>query len=215
MGNLKTKVINLFSINLTEEEIEVLKLGLSFTPTPSPNIPELEEDIFNFTRKLRLTYHFRNTKEKEYTTSLISNKSKWTPNTRENTELDNIIRQLNDLPLKTKKTTDNIRKLRPALKKVLNRTKENELIIKKADKGSIVVIMDNKYYWEMCRNHLSDQKLYLNLGINDPTEKVEIRMNSFAKKYKNTLTEKEHQCLQSGRNKMANFYMLPKIHKSK
>ena len=40
-------------------EIEILKLGLSFTPTTKHNIFELETDIYNFIRKLCLTYHFR------------------------------------------------------------------------------------------------------------------------------------------------------------
>ena len=47
-------------IPLSSNEINVLKLGLSFTSTPKSNIPELEADIFDFIRKLRLTYHFRN-----------------------------------------------------------------------------------------------------------------------------------------------------------
>ena len=43
---------------LTKHEIEILKLGLSFTLTPKPNICELETDIYHFIGKLRLTYRF-------------------------------------------------------------------------------------------------------------------------------------------------------------
>ena len=60
MERISLKVINLSNIPLSSNEINVLKLGLSFTPTPKSNIPELEADIFDFIRKLRLTYHFRN-----------------------------------------------------------------------------------------------------------------------------------------------------------
>ena len=34
-----------------------LKIRAVFTPTPKQNIAELENDIFQFTRKLHLTYH--------------------------------------------------------------------------------------------------------------------------------------------------------------
>ena len=44
---------------LSSNEINVLKLGLSFTSTPKSNISELEVDIYDFIRKHRLTYHFR------------------------------------------------------------------------------------------------------------------------------------------------------------
>ena len=48
-----TKILNLSNVPLTQDEIDILKLGLSFTPTPKQNIVELENDIFQFTRKLR------------------------------------------------------------------------------------------------------------------------------------------------------------------
>ena len=60
MERISPKVINLSNIPLSSNEINVLKLGLSFTPTPKSNIPELEANIFDFIRKLRLTHRFRN-----------------------------------------------------------------------------------------------------------------------------------------------------------
>ena len=128
--------------------------------------------------------------------------------------MGNIIKTLNDIPPKTKKVKDNMKKLRPALNQLINRIKANELIIKKAGKGSMVVIMGVRYYWEMCREHLSNNMLYINLGSNDPTEKITLRMNYFAIKYKSKLNEKEYQYLINNDKRMANFYMLPKIHKS-
>ena len=196
------------------EELEILKLGLSFVPTPKPNTVELEEDLFNFTRKLRLIFHFRD--HEKGSNTLISNQSTWTPPLKQNKELDDLIRQLSNIPLYTKQSIDNIMILRPALDQLIARINANEFVIKKADKGSIVVIMDVEYYWTMCNDHLSNDKLYLNLGKNDPTNIVQTRMNQFADKYKQKLTTKEYERLNSNHNKkMANFYMLPKIHKSK
>ena len=57
---ISTKVLNLSKVPLNNDETSVLKLGLCFTPTSPKNIPDLEYDLYQFSRKLRLTYHFRN-----------------------------------------------------------------------------------------------------------------------------------------------------------
>ena len=54
------KVINLSSTCLTDTQVRVLSKGLKFTPTPRRNIIEMEKDIHNFTRRLRLTEYFAN-----------------------------------------------------------------------------------------------------------------------------------------------------------
>ena len=45
------RFLNLSNVPLTQEEMDILKLGLSFTPTPKQNIAELENNIFQFIRK--------------------------------------------------------------------------------------------------------------------------------------------------------------------
>ena len=47
-----TKILNLLNVPLTQDEIDILNLGLPFTPTPKQNIAEFQNDIFQFTRKL-------------------------------------------------------------------------------------------------------------------------------------------------------------------
>ena len=47
-------------MRVNEDEISILKLGLSLMPTRPQNITELEYDLYQFSQKLRLTYHFRN-----------------------------------------------------------------------------------------------------------------------------------------------------------
>ena len=41
-----TKILSLSNVPLTQDEIDNLKLGLSFIPAPKQNIAELENDIF-------------------------------------------------------------------------------------------------------------------------------------------------------------------------
>ena len=47
-----TKILNLSNVPLAQRKIHILKLALSFTPTPKQNIAELENNIFQVTRKL-------------------------------------------------------------------------------------------------------------------------------------------------------------------
>ena len=41
-----TKILNLSNVPFTQDEIDILKLGLHFTPTRKKDISELENDIF-------------------------------------------------------------------------------------------------------------------------------------------------------------------------
>ena len=98
MDRISPKVINLSNILLSSNEINLLNLGLSFTPTPKSNIPELEADIFDFIRKLRLTYHFRSSIYHDE--SIVKPISTFTPKPNENQELEKFIKHLWKLKLK-------------------------------------------------------------------------------------------------------------------
>ena len=101
MERISQKVINLSNIPLSSNQINVLKLGLSFTPTPKSNILELEADIFDFIRKLRLTYHFRNSIY--HNESIVKPTSTFTPKPNENQELEKICKTLMETEIKMKK----------------------------------------------------------------------------------------------------------------
>ena len=94
-------------------EIEILKLGLSFTPTPKQNISELETDIYHFIRKLHLTYHFRDLTYEDK--SIFKNESTFTPKNNENQELEAICKDLSETKINIKRTSDNIPNLRDGL----------------------------------------------------------------------------------------------------
>ena len=54
------RVINLSSTCLEDTQVRVSSKSLKFTPTPRINIVEKEDNIHNFTCKLRLTEYFAN-----------------------------------------------------------------------------------------------------------------------------------------------------------
>ena len=48
--------------------------------------------------------------------------------------------------INVKRTSDNIHDLRDGLSSLITKVRSNEIIIKPADKGSIVVVMSSEYY---------------------------------------------------------------------
>ncbi|CAC5379815.1 Toll-like receptor 4 [Mytilus coruscus] len=72
------KLINLTSNELSPDQIYILSKGLKFTPTPQKsNYTEIQDDISNFCRKLRLTEEFFDQDNEDG--SLVLNKSDYTP----------------------------------------------------------------------------------------------------------------------------------------
>ena len=70
-------------------------------------------------------------------------------------------------------------------------------------------------YWNMCYRHLSDAIFYNNLDNNDPSTIFQDRVNKFDEKYKSILTNNEYDFLNKRCHQISNFYMLPKLYKSK
>ena len=91
----------------------------------------------------------------------------------------------------------------------------NKIIIKLADKGFITVVMTPKDYWNTCFRHLSDTGFYNNLDNNGRYTMAQARVNKIARKYKFILTNNQCDFLTKRCHKISNFYMLPKLHKSK
>ena len=138
------KILNLSKILLNNDKIRVLKLELSFKPTPPQNIPDLEDDLYQFSRQLRLTYHFRNSNFQDV--SLVKMPSSFTPPPNEHQELENICKQIEHTPINVRKSKDNLMNLRKDLALLLEKINANKTIIKPADKGSIIAVMTPKDY---------------------------------------------------------------------
>ena len=82
------------------------------------------------------------------------------------------------------KSKDNLMNLRKGLELLLEKNNTNKIIIKPADKGSIIVVMKPKDDWNMCYRHLSDTTFYNNLDNNNPSTIVQDGYKSIQKKSK-------------------------------
>ena len=96
-----------------------------------------------------------------------------------------------------------------------NLQKREDIVIKPADKGSAVVVMDRDHYVSEAERQLNDSTFYKPLD-HDPTPE-------FAKQVSDTVSEMHDQGLISEKNmaylivdqpKAGRFYLLPKIHKA-
>ena len=196
-----------------KEEVLLLSKGLSFCPTPPPNESELNDDLYKFSRLLRLKFHFKDSSFEDH--SIVKLPSSFTPAPNASTELEVMINKLKHLNVVMDyRIKDNIKGLRTALSSLIDRITKHQIIIKPADKGDIIVIMSVEFYKQMCLNELSKQDFYKIIGDNDPSMRVMNTVKQFAEKYESTLTRNEFRFLTEGKYRMAYFYMLPKLHKS-
>ena len=95
-----------------------------------------------------------------------------------------------------KRASDNIPNLRDGLNSLMTKIRSNEIIIKPADKVSIVVVMSSEYYWTMCQSHLKNEQYYQCLFENNPSLTVNEKIINYAIKYRSILTDNEYEYLQ-------------------
>ena len=187
--------------------------GLKFTPTPKRNIPELKTNINDYTRKLRLIEFFATEDTPTDTESIARGKGSFNPPANRNRKLDAVVNYLKAQAFE-EKPENSKNNLSKSDMKGLKELKENEkIVIKEADKGGCVVIMDTSHYVNMVMMQLNDKKTYQTTK-NDCDTKVMKKLNDLVKKYEKVLTEKEAKFLSKFSFKTSNFYGLPKIHKS-
>ena len=212
-------VINMSDCTLTDAQLNLLKKGLKFTPTPRNNASELESDVRSFCRNLRLKEHFY--KEEDESTEetqeyLVRNKSNWVPRNKQNIQLDNCIDTLmqmtKELPNTPSKPTRN--NLTKAEEKALGELMNNkDIIIKKADKGGSVCVMNKQYYADKIAEMLSDNTTY---EKTDETkfQNTHLKIHKLIQEHGATLHDLEKDYLTNFESRDSNLYGLPKIHKS-
>ena len=231
-------VINISNLDLTEPQVEALQKGLTFCPTPGPPKKSLIWNDFKaFHRRLVLQHHFYNdnnildSDDRELVNILAENldsenitydaihaqfkpKSNWLPN---NTHISlksfKMAFKNNLLYSKPTRTRHNnlTKEQRSGL---LELTNNSEIVIKKADKGSAVVVMNTRDYLREGYRQLMDQNFYTQIH-KDPTEEVSNRITYklIQMKSKGLITDKNFDYLKPVNCKHGQFYLLPKIHK--
>ncbi|VDI08116.1 Hypothetical predicted protein, partial [Mytilus galloprovincialis] len=154
-------VINLSDTILTETQKFILSKGLSFSPTIKNQTDlQLLRDTLLFNRRIRLKHHFGPTTLTNQEPRPFKTTNGWNPPPGKNRELDNFL-SLTTEEITTGTTTNKFRNVDKTDLKAIQELKNNpNLIIKPADKGGAIVILNKKDYLQEAERQLSDKKFY-------------------------------------------------------
>ncbi|CAJ0951530.1 unnamed protein product [Ranitomeya imitator] len=186
----------------SETELKVLNMGLSFCPTPKWDSFQLERDLQQFYRNIRLKVYFEESTNFPGPVSTpaqtegpiltidqlgLRNRSTFVPpksshavETFVNLLDRDVKRTLHDQRLGFLPVRHN---LDPLEKQALDSLSGNKnIIIKPADKGGAIVVMDKSFYMTEVRRQLSDTSTYKMLQT-DPTYSIQQKIKKVLDKH--------------------------------
>ena len=213
-------VVNLLSRTLTEEENSLLSKGLSFCPTPAGiDTYTLKKDVLEYVRHIRLREYFYKDDDVDGNFSDVpafGKKSHWCPEKNRDLFLEAYATALENKIFEGNFSSKNYRNLTIGEQRALESLRKyDDIVIKQADKGSGVVIMDRTRYVAEAMHQLSDERVYIALDT-DPTSGMTKNVNNRIRK------ACDNGCISDGTlkyllvnstAKAGRFYLLPKIHK--
>ena len=173
---------------------------------------QIKADTREFTRKLRIREHFSDSVPNSNTDDcLVKHPSHFYPKTN-NLEFGKILEIIERTdPIHVNNFQDN---LSSHERTALDELKEmNDIIVKKADKGNALVIMDKSCYRDrlVMNDHLRS-KTYAQCP-EDSDILCFKRLKTLMQKHRLCLDKKEFDYITNFDWKSSNFYVLPKIHK--
>ena len=167
--NNNNYVVNLSSKPLSRDTINLLSKGLGYAPVPTPpDMSNLNKDLESLARSLRIAHRFRNSRRKA-SKHPFKPKSQWMPPKASNPKLEDYIEatMAEEPELRTPKP--NLSKKEARILQELS--KNRDIAIKKADKGSCIVVQDRRSYVSEGKSHLDDTSTYKPLN-SDPTASI-------------------------------------------
>lgn len=179
-------VVNLSSRTLTEAENSLLSKGLSFCPTPAGiDTYTLKKDVLEYVRRKRLKEYFYKDDDVAGNFSdvpALRKKSHWCPEKKRDMFLEAYAAALERKIFEGNFNSKNYRNLTIGEQQALEALRKyDDIIIKQADKGSGVVIMDRTRYVVEAIRQLSDEGVYVALD-RDPTSDMSKKVNNRLKK---------------------------------
>ena len=207
--------------------MKVLSKGLNFSKTPGePNLHQQYSDLKKFFRRLRLKAFFSDqtnttldshTQSTEQTTHFLNFRttSAWQPPEVDKT-IEGFIEIVTQQFFKTIPRSPKHHNLSKKETEAIKKLKDNpHLIIKKADKGSAVTIMNTVDYVRECLRQLNDTNYYTELD-HDPTADYNKLIQTDLEKLRilGFIDQKTLKVLSTKDPRTPTFYILPKIHKT-
>ena len=229
-------VLNLSKIELTSDEVSILSRGLTFCPTPAePDMGSVYIDLERFFRTLRLKVFF----DEKSNNHIGSSQSQSPVSTSDNAQppfhctkftekstFDPLQVLQGPLDVFQKTVKHELSKYKPrkprhnnlskgeliALKSLANNT---DIVIKKADKGSCVVVMNTQDYLDEGFKQLSNTYFYMKVNQNlteHNNQKVHTLIDEL--EANESISTEVANYLKIKKPRTPAFYLLPKIHKN-
>ena len=206
-------VVNLSSYTPTQTELDILSKGLSFIPYTRCLDRDVTEETESFIRKLRLRYIYRFTQTKPNPFRL---KSTQTPKPTDCQDVVNLINRIRLTMSQIHPTTGWYNLPRNGMSIIKKLSKEHDVIINTADKGSSIVLLDREKYVEAGHKHLDDKQTYTRLtaDITDTIKKtITIKLGKLCEM--NLLSKSHYKfCLPPADHRTSLMYFLIKLHKN-
>ena len=150
-------IINLSSKNLSRSEISLLFKGLKFVPSANKiDRAKLKRELEEIGRKLRLMWHFRND-EQTFLIDEFRPKSSFNPRNKDTiieTYLSCLEERLLCIQIPSKRYNNFTNEEHDALYSLRD---DSTIIIKGADKGSVVVVWNREDYMKEAYKQLDDR----------------------------------------------------------
>ena len=223
-------VVNLSNVTLTKDQTDVLSRGLTFCPSPpKTEMVDIVQSLDKVLRTMRYRAFFEKRKfadklmhkplppsKPQYPINLKPYKAKGTdPGPVGCDEIETFKKLVfNDL-LRSKVKFPGLDNLSMPLRQALRDLSSNtDIVIKKADKGSAVVVMNTTDYITEARRQLDDLVTYKTLQ-SDPSESITTQIREVLNMYSlgGHINPNDVPLLLNEEAKPGRFYMLPKIHK--
>ena len=143
-------------------EIKILEKGLDYAPIQNKiNKPEVRRDFEDFARRMRLKWYFRNEPTSSFSERpSFKPKSSWKP-PKGNPSLELFLSQIEKELFEVCKSNlgySNFSKEEWQCMRLL--ANDRSIVIKKADKGSCVVVWDREDYIAEASKQLNDESVY-------------------------------------------------------
>lgn len=222
--NINSSVVtNLSNFKLTKYQTAVLNKGLNFIPHDSAvSYKQLDADIKRFERKLQLYQFFRDKNEEDdenddpenVRLAFEENPNYWPHKLNKN--ITELCRELKEELHKLHNQPTHFQNLNKYERNALKQLQSNrDIIIKKADKNSGIVVMNKETYENKVYEMLRDTNTYKPLETED-NEIVKNKVNNLLMKLmqEDYITEKQYRNLTAYKVKTPIFYGIPKIHKN-
>ena len=207
-------MVNLSSKTLSCDTINLLSKGLGYAPVPAPpDRSNLNEDLEALARRLCIAHHFRNSR-RQGKKHPFKPKSQRNPPKASNKKLEESIEKT--LAEEPEERTPRPNRSKKEMKTLQELGKSRDLVIKKADKGSCIVIQDRSTYVAEGKSHLADTSTYKPID-SDPTASIAKNIGELVDSmeeagYIDTYT---HAYLHpSDKVKTQRMYFLKKLHKN-